>query len=138
MKTDFNRIAISLAFTCVVFSFQCCYTGADATKKLSGGYYYRNEGGDIKDILCEKPNGGEIPATVIAYDYDKNFIIVKQKPKTPQEPLYSKNYQYKDGIEGIYYWLIVHDKGLILGPLNEIEFKGARKQYQVPDNLKTE
>lgn len=124
-----------LLFACVALLIQGCNFGADSTKKLSGGYFFRNEGGEIKDILCEKPAGGEIPSTIIDFDYDKKFIIAKQKPKIPQDPLYNKNYHYKDGVDEIYFWLIIHENSLVLGPLSEKEFTTARKEYNVPDNL---
>lgn len=124
-----------LLFICVSYLIQGCGIGADSTKKLSGGYFYHDEGGDIKDILCEKPNGGEIPSTVIDFDYDKDFIIAKQKPKIPQDPLYSKVYQYNDGRDKYYFWLIVIKKDLVLGPLGEKEFSIIRKEYNVPDKL---
>lgn len=124
-----------LLFICVLYLIQGCNIGADSTKKLSGGYFYRNEGGDIKDILCENPNGGEIPSTVIDFDYDKDFIIAKQKPKIPQDPLYNKGYQYNDGRDKYYFWLIVIKKDLVFGPLSEKEFSIVRKEYNVPDKL---
>ncbi len=124
-----------LLLVCIAFLIQGCNFSTDCIKKLSGDYYFRNDGGDIKDILCEKPNGGEIPSTIIDFDYDKRFIIAKQKPKIPQDPLYNKDYQYKDGFNKIYFWLIVHEKNLVLGPFSEEEFAIIRKEYNVPDNL---
>jgi len=130
-----EAIRFILFFVCIALMFQGCNIGADSTKKLSGGYFLRNEGGDIKDILCENPNGGEIPSTIIDYDYDKNFIIAKQKPKIPQDPLYNGDYHYKNGIDQNYFWLIIHSKEFVKGPLDMEEFKLARKQYNVPSNL---
>ncbi len=124
-----------LLLVCLANLIQGCDLGADSTKTLSGGYFLRNEGGDITDILCEKPNGGEIPSTVIDFDYDKKFIVAKQKPKIPQDPLYNKDYQYKDGFNTSYFWLIVHEKNLVLGPFSEAEFAVIRKEYNVLDNL---
>jgi hypothetical protein len=129
---------VTLFFAYAILFFQCCNIGADKTEKLSGGYFFRNEGGEIKDILCKRPNGGEIPATVIAYAYDKNFIIAEQKPKIPQDPLYSKDYEYKNGIDSNYYWVIVHKDKIILGPLDSDEYELARGKYNVPESLKLE
>lgn len=127
-----NRICV---FVCIVFLIQGCNIGADSVEKLSGGYFYRNEGGDIKDIYCERPDGGEIPATVIDFAYDRRFIVAKQKPKIPQDPLYDKDYQYKDGVDKIYFWLIIHEKNLVLGPMNEEEFTTVCKKYNVSEKL---
>ncbi len=127
----------STCFLLIIFAFliQGCIIDADSTRKLSGGYFYRNEGGDIKNILCENPNGGEIPSTIIDFSFDKKFIIAKQLPKIPQDPLYNKSYQYKDGYDKYYFWLIVIEKDLVLGPLNEKEFSIIRKEYNVPEKL---
>ena len=80
---------------CIALILQCCTS--DYTENLGGGYFFRNEGGDLKDILSKEPKGGEVPSTVIAFDYDKNFIIAKQRPKLPQDILYEKNYNYELG-----------------------------------------
>lgn len=119
---------------CVALILQCCTS--DYTENLGGGYFFRNEGGDIKDILCKKPKGGEIPSTVIAFDYDKNFIIAKQRPKLPQDILYEKNYNYELGVDTTYFWLIIKKSHLVLGPLNEKEFREVRERYEIPESLK--
>jgi hypothetical protein len=130
-----DKIITLLLLIGIIVLYKGCNIGADSSKSLSGGYFYRNEGGDIKDILSNKPDGGEIPSTVITFDYDKNFIIAKQKPKIPQDPLYSKDYYYTDGTDQNYFWLIIHDKQLVLGPMMENEFRKARQLYNVPDKL---
>lgn len=121
----------------IVLSFvlilQCCTS--DYTKNLGGGYFFRNEGGDLQDILCEEPKGGEIPSTVIAYDYDKNFIIALQRPKLPQDILYEKNYNYESGANTTYYWLIIKKNHLVFGPLKENEFIEVKKKYKIPESL---
>jgi len=119
---------------CVVLILQCCTS--DYTKNLGGGYFFRNEGGDLKDILCKEPKGGEIPSTVIAFDYDKNFIIAKQRPKLSQDILYEKNYNYELGVDTTYFWLIIKKSHLVLGPLNEKEFREVRERYEIPESLK--
>lgn len=108
---------------------------SDFTKNLGGGYFFRNEGGEIKDILCQRPDGGQIPSTVLSYAYDRKFIIAKQKPDLPQDILYKKEYDYKFGEDTIYFWLIVKKGNLVIGPLIEEEFKEVKKEYNVPDRL---
>ncbi len=54
---------------------------------------------------------------MVAYDFNDDFIIAKQKPKVPQDPLYNKEYQYKSGINQYYYWIVVHSKEIVIGPL---------------------
>lgn len=119
---------------CVALILQCCTS--DYTENLGGGYFFRNEGGDLKDILSKEPKGGEIPSTVIAFDYDKNFIIAKQRPKLPQDILYEKNYNYELGADTTYFWLIIKKSRLVLGPLKEKEFREVRERYEIPESLK--
>lgn len=119
---------------CVAVILQCCTS--DYTENLGDGYFFRNEGGDLKDILSKEPKGGEIPSTVIAFDYDKNFIIAKQRPKLSQDILYEKNYYYELGADTTYFWLIVKKNRLVLGPLKEKEFRDVRERYEVPESLK--
>lgn len=131
-----NKRLIILFFAFSILFFQYCNIGGDKIVTLSGGYFLRDEGGKIIDILCERPNGGEIPATIIMYAYDNNFIIAKQEPKIPQEPLYSKEYTYKNGIKSYYYWIIVHKENIVLGPLDSSKYRLERAKYMVPKSLK--
>lgn len=119
---------------CVALILQCCTS--DYTENLGGGYFFRNEGGDLKDILSKEPKGGEIPSTVIAFNYDDNFIIAKQRPKLPQDILYEKNYNYELGADTTYFWLIIKKSRLVLGPLKEKEFREVRERYEIPESLK--
>lgn len=119
---------------CVAVILQSCTS--DYTENLGDGYFFRNEGGDLKDILSKEPKGGEIPSTVIAFDYDKNFIIAKQRPKLLQDILYEKSYNYELGADTTYFWLIVKKNHLVLGPLEKKEFRDVRERYEVPESLK--
>jgi hypothetical protein len=44
-------------------------------EELSGDYFYTDEGGNAKFIICHLPNRKGIYSTVIEYDYNKDFII---------------------------------------------------------------
>lgn len=125
-----------LVFALLLLLESCNFS--DSTRQLGDGYFFRNEGGKIKDILCEDPKGGEVPATVIAYGYDENFIIAKQKPKLPQDALYDNEYNYKKGSNAIYYWIVIKDKHSVLGPLAYDEYQEARNKFKIPDELKVE
>jgi len=117
----------------ISFMLQSCSN--DYTKNLGNGYFYRFEASDLRDIHCENANGGEVPADVVSYDFDDNFILAKQKPKLPQDPLYDKDYKYSKDDKEYYYWLIVKDSNLVLGPLNFEEFNSSRIKYKVPNNI---
>lgn len=60
----------------------CLYScsSSDNTEELSGNYFYTDEGGNAKDILCHLPNRKGIYAQVLAYDYNADFIIAVQQP----------------------------------------------------------
>ncbi len=123
-------IKISLLFVL------CCSCTNDSTVNLGSGYTYRDEGGKIKDVYYKKPAvGGEIPATIVSYDYDNNFIIAKQKPKLPQDPLYEKTYTYNNGDSVTYFWLIIKSKKKVFGPLDKRQFDILKKEYCVPSSL---
>jgi hypothetical protein len=67
--------------TLLVCLFICsCSTGGDYSEEISGGYFYRSEGADTKDILSHLPNGNNIYSKVVSYDYNSNFIIAAQQP----------------------------------------------------------
>lgn len=54
---------------------------SDIHKELKGNYFYRNEGGEMKQILVNKGNfKKEIYGRVLSYDYNREFIIVSQIP----------------------------------------------------------
>lgn len=118
----------------LVLIIQSCTS--DYNKYLGKGYFYRDEGGEIKDILCERPNGKEIPATILDYVYNDEYIIAKQKPKLPQDPLYKEEYEYHYGEESLYFWIIIKKKDIIFGPMNKIEFANKIKKLGI--NLKFE
>jgi hypothetical protein len=127
-----NKFSLSII---VLILLQSCNLGGDYSSELSGNYFYRAEGSDLNDILSHSRGGKEIPANVIGYDYDSEFIVAKQKPAKTDEPLYEGVYVYPRGREETYYWLIVHRPHLILGPMSELEFKVATKKYNVPESL---
>lgn len=112
---------------------------SDVTKNLGDGYFYNDEGDDIKDILCRNPHGGEIPATILDYAYNGNFILAKQIPKIPQDILYDKEYEYKDGHNAVYYWIIDKTTHIVYGPLDVHEYGKLRKKLNIEDkfHLKT-
>ncbi|AMM50665.1 hypothetical protein TH61_05020 [Rufibacter sp. DG15C] len=118
----------------ICFMLSAC-AGGDYSSELSGDYFYRAEGGDINEILPHLPNRKEIPANVLSYDYNSDFIIAAQKPNATDDPLYDSTLTYPSGRDKIYYWLIVHSDTIVLGPLNKQDFDLALKRYNVPSNL---
>lgn len=122
-----------LSLIIVIALFGCNLS--DYLENLGDDYTYRDEGGDTKDILNKKPNCGIVPATVIEFKYNNSFIVAKQKPRLPQEPLYEKKYNYPYGNDKFYYWLVLKKERVALGPFNLEEFNVVRLKHNVPDNL---
>ena len=115
------------------FFYSC--NGSDGTVELSGNYFLRNEGKYVNDILSHGKSSLEIQANVLKYNYNDNFIIAEQKPNKTDDPLYEKTYNYKEGRNKIYYWIIVVKKDSLLGPLNKSEFDQERTKHNVPNDL---
>ena len=113
-----------------IISFSC--NPSDEVNTLSGGWMFVSEGRNDRVI-----DGGNqiIPCEVIEYAYSDNFIIAAQKP-TKDCFLGKDTSKYKDGLDKVYYWLIVHKQNLFLGPLNKREFEDNKKIYGVPTSLK--
>ena len=123
---------IVLHLLCSLFIQSCI---SDSIKNLGNGYFYRDEGENIKRYsLFKNSNGGEIPSTVLDYIYNDEYIIAKQKPKYPQEPLYKRKYEYGTN-DSLFYWIILKTNDVVLGPLSWQEYLDMRLKYQIPIEL---
>jgi hypothetical protein len=99
------------------------------SKNLGSGFVYNAEHKDIAGKM-------DIPPTIISYDYDKNFIIAKQKPKEFNEAIYDKmEYVYPLGRDTVYYWLIIKQEQKVFGALDYDSFQKLKREYNVPDKL---
>lgn len=117
-----------------VYIFCSC---SDYSKKLGNGYTFIHEGGNNNYIFHEYPSiGGEIPPNIIAFDHDKHFIIVKQKPM-PFQYGYETAQKYANRTDTIAfcYWLIVKNEKKVLGPFDYKNFWKHKKKYHVSDKL---
>jgi hypothetical protein len=127
-----NKYLLSIIIAFVLLSCNL----SDYSENLGEGYNYIDEGGDIKEIFNNKPKFGRVPATVIEFKYDNNFIVAKQKPRLPQDPLYEKKYKYPYGDDQFYYWLVLKKDGIVLGPFNLEDYNSAKSRHNVSDKLK--
>lgn len=107
---------------------------SDTTHDLSEGYFLILEGRGANLIASGSAKTREIPSDVVSYNFNDQFIIAKQKPSPTDNVIFTPTI-YKEGRDMIYYWLIVHDRKLVLGPMNEQEFNYARHLYKVPNTL---
>jgi hypothetical protein len=128
-------ITHTIRYRTIIFNLNCT---SDYSKNLGSGYIYRDEGCEEKEIFCEQANGGKIPKTVLVYDYDKHYIIAKQKPQKDDSNILLDDtiYEYKYGYDTIYYWIILKDFKKVIGPLTEDEFLKAIIKYKVSKTLK--
>jgi hypothetical protein len=129
MKIKMRYLVSILILTCIICG---C---SDYSENLGCGYTYVHEGGNDNYIFYEYPaKGGEIPSNIISFDYDKQFIIAKQKPNE-YDCAYEKEYVYPLGRDTVYYWLIVKQQQKVFGPLDFVSFQKLKEQYSVSDKL---
>lgn len=122
-------LLVILIFVLFLFFSQMCDTDS---KKLGSGFVYSAEHKDIRGKI-------DVPPNILSYDYDKKFIIAKQKPKEHDEAIYDKmEYRYPLGRDTVYYWLIIKKEQKVFGALDYDSFLQLKKEYKVPDNLKLE
>jgi len=126
-----DKIKIILLFTSVVLQ-SCNY---DDNKNLGSSFVYYD---DHRMIASSTGESGGVPSTVLEYNYDKSFIIAAQKPieNDPNVLLYDMEYEYKDGYNSVYYWMILKVNQKVIGPMSKSEFLEAREKYNVPKDLK--
>ena len=121
-----------------ILFFACIFCScSDYSEKLGNGYTFVHEGGNNNYIFHEYPaKGGEIPPNVISFDYDKHFIIAKQKPM-PFQYGYETAEEYANRIDTIAfcYWLIIKQEQKVFGALDYDSFLKLKKEYNVPDKL---
>lgn len=127
MKT--LKVVLTIIFVFIIFLFISLIYDSD-NKKLGDDFVYNAENKHIVGNV-------DIPPTIISYDYDKHFIIAKQKPKAYNEAIYDKmEYIYPLGRDTIYYWLIIKQEQKVIGPLDYDSFLKLKKEYKVSDSLK--
>jgi hypothetical protein len=117
---------VIFALIFILFIPQNCDTDS---KRLGNGFVYNAEHKHITGEI-------DIPPYVLSFDYDKEYVIAKQKPKEYNEVIYDKReYIYPLGRDSIYYWLIIKKEHKVLGPLNLNQFDSLRLHYNVPKEL---
>ncbi len=114
----------------ILASFIAC--SSDYSRNLGDGYMFRHEGPTLNDILFKD---GEIPANVICFSYNKDFILAIQKPIFFQDPLYEKVHTYPNGDTVLYYWIVIKESSFVWGPLNRDEFNKIVHRFNVPKRL---
>ena len=119
----------------LLLSSNSCAPGGDLVDELDGGYFFRDEGGTIKDIFCNNANGGEVPATVTGYGSNELFIVASQVPKLPPDPLYDRVHYHSNGGSATYYWIIDIKGDSVRGPLSREDHQEGRSLLRIADDL---
>lgn len=110
----------------------------DYYEDLIGDYVYIEEGAHQHAIekMGKDYYGKLIPCEVLAYDYNKDFIIALQKPVHPCYIGYiTDSIQYPANIDSVYYWIILHKQNSISGPLTKEDYEAKRIELKVPESL---
>lgn len=133
-KIKNGLFSIFVCLTCLLF-----YACSDYSTKLGGGYTFVHEGENYNFIFHKSAKGGEIPPNVISFDYDKCFIIAKQK-SMPFQYGYetAKEYAKRTDTIALSYWLIIKEECKVFGPMDYDSFLRLKKQYKVSDKLMLE
>ncbi|ELM3645169.1 DUF3997 domain-containing protein [Flavobacterium psychrophilum] len=129
MKKNIKYFFVIISITC----FNSCKDW-DGTKELTSGYFFSPELNDISSDGKGIRNI-EIQPNVLRYNYNDDFIIAEQKPNKINDAIYEKVYDYKDGRNNIYYWIILVKQDSLLGPLSKSEFKQEKIKYNIPNDL---
>ena len=90
-------------------------------KRLGKGYVYDPE---HRAILYTRPGelkNSDNPPYVLGYNYDRCFIVARQKPQEFYEEIYGK-YDYPFSRDMTYFWIIVKADRKVLGPLDETSY----------------
>lgn len=123
MKITLNIISIILLFFIITFFLD------NNEINLGNGYAY-NYGNHMVF------GNNNIPQLVLDFDYNSDFIIVKQKPKLYENAWTdSIGYNYSLGRDVIYYWIINKNTHKVLGPLTYDEYITNQKKYKIPKSL---
>jgi len=112
----------------ILFAIVCnssCSINGDS-KELGKGYFITTKGAGWRDILNHDGKHKDVPPDIIEYNYNHSFIIAAQRPNPVDDGIYNNFPVYPLGRGTIYYWLIVKDLDLILGPLLKSDYHNAR------------
>lgn len=133
MKELFKNVFKFNQFIAIIFC--SCNFSSDYSKDLSNECFLRYEGKELCDILCNSSTESEIPANIIKYYYDENYILAIQKPKKNPDVLYNKEYNYPNGLDSVYYWIVINKQNKFIGPLNKNDFEKILKFNSISNKI---
>lgn len=109
-----KKSILKLILPFCIFTYSC---NSDYTRPLGSGYIYKHEGTGANFIYNTYGHEG-IPNDIIQYNNDKKYIIAQQKPSMFINSIYEKSYDYKYGLNYIYFWIIDKKDNSVIGPLD--------------------
>lgn len=128
-----KKIVFCFLFLIICFLTYCIFS-SDGTYKLSSNFKYSY---DQKAIFGTE-NCMDVPPSIEFFCYDRNFVLIKQKPKYFYDDMYkyNENYSYKKGIKESYYWVIVKTTKEVIGPNTQEDFDMIIENLNVSEKLK--
>ena len=112
-----------LSIIIILLALNSCGAGiSDEVDDLGDGYQMVLEGGDLTYLLYDGVGQEhDIPPTILTYSNADDFIIAIQQPLMRQDIIYpGNNYNYANGNQEVYYWIIEKKKHITHGPLDMI------------------
>ena len=114
-----DKITMQILFSIFFIGYLLSGCTSDYCYNLGNGYVFCNEGTDYKYIYHKHSVGGEIPPTILEFKKNKNFIIVKQKPRKKQK------------LDTIAYFIIFKNAERIDGPYTFNQFMKEKNKYKI-------
>lgn len=113
----------------------------DKVEDLAGGYQYVSESNINSVIIHSDKTMPQILCEVIAYNWNQNFIIAKQRYFPYGQGLRDCHFQQKNmhisqDIQKIYYWIIDIKKKKSYGPyINKNNYLKEKEQLKISISL---
>lgn len=100
---------------------------------ISDNYYFSYE----QKAIIGKSELADIPPYVTEYYYDKDFVLVKQKPHYYKDDMYDSitSHNYINGLGEYYFWIIQLKNNAVFGPMMFCEFNNVCKQINIDEKL---
>jgi hypothetical protein len=159
MISTYTTMRAFLLFSICLLINSCAISFSDINRNIGNGYYYLGEG-ETQRYIYHSFNE-RIPAidgivvwpTVLSYDYDENFIIIKQSPNEKAIKIYliflkDKTSDQADSImkaDSFFinmfacdtcYWIINKKAIVLYGPFDNQSFIREKQKLMVSDKLK--
>lgn len=86
-------------------------------------------------ILNEDHKVGGVPYGVTEYGNNDDFIIARQSPRDLDDAIDGRQFDYRQGRDTSYYWVISKVDNALYGPMDEREFVKSQLLLGIPNGL---